>query len=237
MKLINEGIGFLADKYGIEKKIRLIDRDTVVIDGERHTLLPWRSERRIIELKNIAMTMQGISMIRVSRIDKKRADIMKMFCREADICEFVLGSAIKEIFAVENSGKAMNAVLKTESGVVCTLELAATLSDEKNVIDKHEIISQNGVACDRGVDTQIPQQSVYVLKAGENKEYTDTDAELYGLSSEDASIARQCFETARGNVCFCNQAGHLQDLAAACRKSIETEENTALCGGEINEAD
>ena len=49
MKLINEGIGFLADKYGIDKKIRLIDRDTVVIDGERHTLLPWRSERLTIK--------------------------------------------------------------------------------------------------------------------------------------------------------------------------------------------
>lgn len=230
MKSINEGIEFLTSKYAVAKKVELIDRETVSIDGKKSAILPWRCERRFVELKKLAQggEMHGISVIRVARIDRKGADIMKMFYREADICEYVLGSEVKEVFAIENSGKALNAILKMDSGVICTLEIAATLGEGEKVIDKHEIIAEKGVACDRVVDTQIPQSSIYVFANGKNQEFIDTDAELYGLSIDDAAIARQCFELARDGICLCEQAEHLSNLLAACKKSIAAGKNIIL---------
>jgi len=84
-------------------------------------------------------------------------------------------------------------VAKLENGVVCTIEVAATLPATASPIDKHEIIARRGVACDRAVDTQVPQHSVYVFSEKGEEAYTDTDYELYGLSEEDTAVVRQAF--------------------------------------------
>jgi len=49
------------------------------------------------------------------------------------------------------------------------------------MIDRHELIAGRGVACDRVVDTQVPQDSIYALTGDGERRYTDTDAELFGL--------------------------------------------------------
>jgi hypothetical protein len=96
--------------------------------------------------------------------------------REIGILEFTVDSPVKEIFAISGE-KVMNCIAETENGCVCTIELATTLSNDCNPVDKHEIITDNGVGCDRVVDTQVPQQSIYVF--GEDKKFfTDTDAEF-----------------------------------------------------------
>lgn len=229
MKSVKEGIDFLLDKYNVNKCVEQADGETAVIDGKKCALLPWRCERRFIELKSLAAdSLKGISAIRVGRIDKKDADIMKMFRREADICEFISGSAVKEIFAVANGSKAMNVIMKLDNGIICTLELAAVLNDGERTVDKHEIIAQKGVACDRAVDTQVPQSSIYVFTGDDKEEYLDVDAELYGLSADEAAAARQCFEMARDGYCLCGRAAHLDEIVSACRRSADTEENVIL---------
>ena len=64
--------------------------------------------------------------------------------------------------------------------------------------DKHEIISQRGIACDVVVDAQLKQDSIYVFGA-ENKKFTDVDFELYGLSIEDIAVVRSAFTIAQKN--------------------------------------
>ena len=53
------------------------------------------------------------------------------------------------------------------------------------------------MVCDRAVDTQYRQQSVYVL--GEREEaYTDNDFELYGLDERETALVRQAFDVLTG---------------------------------------
>ena len=78
--------------------------------------------------------------------------------------------------------------------------LATTLKPTDNVIDKHEIIAQKGVICDRAVDTQVPQSSIYIFGSDGNREtYTDVDAELFGLNVLDCARVRAAFEIAKSN--------------------------------------
>jgi hypothetical protein len=197
MNKLQEKLDFLLDKYSVDVKAVLKDEKTVVIDGKEIPTLPHRSERRFLELKNIVNngTLVGVSVMRVARIVEKGKDIYAELYRELDICEYVLQRTLKSIMVMEND-TVLNAIATTQDGIVCTIEISATLSEGEITKDKHEIISQRGIACDIVVDAQIKQDSIYVY-GNENKKFTDVDFELYGLSVENIAVVRAAFAVAQ----------------------------------------
>lgn len=191
-----EKLEFLLQKYGVSVSGSLQpDGRALIMDGQEIPLLPWRAERRFIELKQMvdSKTVENVSVMRVCRIEPVGADFRRMLCRELDICQWILGDDAASVFAVQAGKTALNAAVTLSSGVVCTLELAATLRPGQAPIDKHEIISERGVACDRAVDTQVPQQSIYTFGACGEKTYLDTDFELFGCSPEETAVVRSAF--------------------------------------------
>lgn len=197
MSILQEKLDFLLDKYSVDVKAVLKDDKTVVIDGKDIPILAHRSERRFIELKNIVNdgTLVGISVMRVARIVEKGYDIYNELYRELDICQYVLQRKIKSVMVMEND-IVLNAIATTEDGVVCTIEISATLNKGEIPKDKHEVLAQRGTACDVVVDAQLKQDSIYVF-GSENKKYTDVDFELYGLSAEEIAIVRAAFAVAQ----------------------------------------
>ena len=97
---------------------------------------------------------------------------------------------------VMQNDNVLNAIATAEDDIVCTIEVSATLSKGEIPKDKHEIISQRGIACDVVVDAQLKQDSIYVF-GQENKKYTDVDFELYGLSIEEIAVVRAAFGVAQ----------------------------------------
>jgi len=197
MNILQEKLDFLLDKYSVEANAVLEDKETAVIDGVKTPILSHRLERRFIELKNIVQggTLQGISVMRVARIVEKGSDIFAELYREFDICQYILGRKIVAVTAMQNDNT-LNVIATAEDGIVCTIEISATLANGEIAKDKHEIISQRGIACDVVVDAQLKQDSVYVFGA-ENKKFTDVDFELYGLSIEDIAVIRSAFTVAQ----------------------------------------
>lgn len=197
MQKMQEKLEFLLDKYSVAKKAVLKDRDTVIIEGAELPLMSYKTERRFLELKNMVAngTLTGISVMRVARIIEKGSDIYAALGRELDICQYVLNRKIKSIMVMEND-IVLNAIATTEDGVVCTLEISATLTKGEKAKDKHEIIAEHGIGCDVVVDAQLVQDSIYVFGA-ENKKYTDVDFELYGLCIEDVAVVRTAFALAK----------------------------------------
>lgn len=193
MKKLQEKLDFLLEKYSVDVKAVLKDEKTIIVNGKEIPTLPHRSERRFLELKNIINngTLVGISVMRVARIVEKGSDIYTELYRELDICEYILQRKIKSIMVMDNDN-VLNAIATTEDGVVCTIEISATLQKGEAAKDKHEIISQRGIACDVVVDAQIKQDSIYVY-GSETKKYTDVDFELYGLSIEEIAVIRAAF--------------------------------------------
>ena len=197
MNRLQEKLDFLLEKYSVDEKVILKDSKTVVINGMDLPILSHRNERRFIELKNIANngTLVGISVMRVARIIEKGSDIYEALYRELDLCQFVLQRKIKSIMVMQNDN-VLNAIATVEDDIVCTIEVSATLSQGEIPKDKHEIISQRGIACDVVVDAQLKQDSIYVF-GQENKKYTDVDFELYGLSIEEIAVVRAAFGLAQ----------------------------------------
>lgn len=197
MNKLQEKLEFLLEKYSVETKAVLKDVETVAIDGEELPLLAHRYERRFIELKNIVNngTLLGVSVMSVARIIEKGSDLYEALYRELDLCQYILQRKLKSIMVMENDN-VMNAIATAEDGVVCTIEISATLKAGEPAKDKHEIISQRGIACDVVVDAQLKQDSIYVFGA-ENQKYTDVDFELYGLSIDEIAVVRAAFAIAQ----------------------------------------
>ena len=189
----------MLQKYSVGAKATLKDSKVAVIDGVDTPILSHRLERRFIELKNIVQggTLQGISVMRVARITEKGTDIFAELYRELDICQYILGRNIVGSTAMQNDNT-LNVIATAEDAIVCTIEISATLTKGEIPKDKHEIISQRGIACDVVVDAQLKQDSIYVFGA-ENKKFTDVDFELYGLSIEDIAVVRSAFTIAQKN--------------------------------------
>lgn len=227
---MQEKLAFLLNKYSVEASVALKDCKIAVIDGAEVPLLSHRAERRFIELKNMVQggTLQGISVMRVARIIEKGADIFEALYRELDLCQFILGRKIVAVTAMQNENT-LNVISTAEDGVVCTLEIAATLAKGEIPKDKHEIISQRGIACDVVVDAQLKQDSIYLFGA-ENKKFTDVDFELYGLSAEEIAVVRSAFTIAQKNakdeMIAIDQS--LTLLVEMAKKSIQTGERQVV---------
>ena len=206
MNKLQEKLNFLLDKYSVDVKAELKDCKTVIIDNKEIPVLSHRLERRFVELKNIVQggTLVGVSVMRVARIIERDTDIYEALYRELDLCQYVLGRKIIGITVMQNDNT-LNAIATAEDAIVCTIEISATLEKGEIPKDKHEIISQRGIACDVVVDAQLKQDSIYVF-GKENKKFTDVDFELYGLSIEEIAVVRAAFAIA--------QAGNLDEMLA-----------------------
>ncbi len=197
MSILQEKLNFLLDKYAVANKATLsADNTSVEVNGTKYALLPWRLERRYIELKKIVDTTVGnISHFKIMSINPKNVALDAVIKRELDTAEFISGLKVTEIFEAKN-GNVASVMCMTDSKAVFTLELAATLEEGLDVVDKHEIITDRGTACDRNVDSQTPLSSIYVY-GKKHEEYTDVDFELYGLSIYEISVVRMAFEIAK----------------------------------------
>ena len=229
---MQKGLDLLLNKYSVSAKAILsADGKTVAIDGKEIPVLPWESERRIIELRNLVVTgrLGNMCTYRIGHNANKGADLFEMLAREVGILEFTVNSTAKEIFAIAGANT-MNCIVETENGCVCTIELGATLEEGQRAIDKHEIITDNGVGCDRVVDTQMPQESIYVY--GKNKQaFMDTDAELYGYAEIQINTIRNAFAAAKNaGVQAANTAkwAHIQKVVECAKKSLATLENVKV---------
>lgn len=229
---MQKGLDLLLNKYSVSAKAVLsADGKTVAIDGVNVPVLPWESERRIIELRNLVVTgrLGNMCTYRIGHNAKKGTDLFEMLAREVGILEFTVNSTAKEIFAIAGKNT-MNCIVETENGCVCTIELGATLEDGQKDVDKHEIITDNGVGCDRVVDTQMPQDSIYVF--GKNKQaFMDTDAELYGYEEIQINTIRNAFAVAKNeSLQKANEKkwAHIQQVVAAAKVSLATLENVKV---------
>ena len=230
MKILQEKLDFLLQKYSVEAKATLKDSKVAVIDGVETPNLSHRLERRFIELKNIVQggTLQGISVMRVARIVEKGSDIFAELYRELDICQYILGRKIVAVTAMQNDNT-LNVIATTEDSIVCTIEISATLAKGEIPKDKHEIIAQRGTACDVVVDAQLKQDSIYVFGA-ENKKYTDVEFELFGLSIEDIAVVRSAFTIAQKGTKdkMLEIDSNLKILVEKAKASVETGERQVV---------
>lgn len=197
---MNAALRRLCDKYGVPMAGQLaVDAGSAVgvrleTEGVAVPLLPWRVERRYVELKKIidGKTLEDVSTLRFA-VMRGGARLEHLLYREFDLCAWMAGSSIRKTFAVVSGGKVANVIVTFANGKSASVECSAALPEGATEIDRHEIIARRGVACDRVVDTQVPQASIYAFTAEGVTTYTDTDAELFGFSDAEIWSVRAAF--------------------------------------------
>ena len=222
MEKLQEKLDFLLEKYAVSTKATIAeDGSEVTVNGKKFALLPWRNERRFIELKKICENTVGqISHVKIMSINPKTVPLDAVIRRELDTAEYICGLQVTEIFKTQN-GPTCSVICMTDKQAVITLELASTLPEGAAVIDKHEIITDRGTACDRNVDSQTPLSSVYVY-GEKNEEFTDVDFELYGLSIGEIAAVRQAFDVAKDPALGEGNNARASRLALLLRKAEES---------------
>lgn len=165
-------------------------------------LLPWRSNRKFIELKNIVetQTIEDVALMRLScySIDHDLWPLKAILYRELDLCEFLGGSKIATLNHVtDKCGEYVNIVVKLENGILCSIEIGMDPTGNISMpplIERHEIIGARGTCSDLVVDTQIPQSSVYAFTQNGMEIYNDIDMELYGYEPFQVDHIRSAFQ-------------------------------------------
>ncbi len=159
-------------------------------------LVPWRVERRFVELKKIVDggTLEGVSTLRFAAF-QAGGDLAGILAEQLDLAEFLGGAEVRRVFAVLAPGDAAcNAVLRLANGLSCCIEAGTALPAGSAPMDRHEIIARRGVASDRVVDSQVPQASIYEWTSAGARQWTDVDSELYGLENREIWTVRAAFE-------------------------------------------
>ena len=223
---LQNGLQLLLTKYALPPDAVFIGSRTLSVRGQTVPIPGWRNERRFLELKNMVQdhTLGQLCAIRSSRIASRGSSSDRLLMQELDLCQWICGCRIESVMAQEN-GPALVVAVRMENGVSCTLELSATLPDGRKDIDRHELISRRGIASDRVVDSQIPQESVYLFSSEGSRSYTDTDFELPEYSPQDAAAIRMAFQAVKNpSLCdslirdFCQ----LDDLIQAVHLSAKS---------------
>jgi len=194
---LNNALNFLRDKYGVPAGGIVKGPEYFQLrypDGKSVNLLPWRVERRFVELKKLidSKTLEDVSTFRFANF-QPAGNMKKIIASELDLAAFLSGSQVKSLFASGNSNAACNIIFRLENGMSGCIECGCKLPANADCIDRHEIIARRGVASDRVVDTQVPQNSIYTYTSEKMKTFTDVDMELFGLSNDEIWIVRAAF--------------------------------------------
>lgn len=187
--LMQEKLDLLCAKYGGAAR---------VAPGDELRLLPWRQERRFTELRGMVNdgTLKGVSALRFGLLEADSVGMMAAVRREMGIARMLYGHAIADVTAFAAGDRALCAIARFDDGVLLTLEVSLQPGVALHAVDKHELTCARGVACDRPIDTQVPQDSIYLYTAGGRETYTDVDYELFGLTPDECAIVRAAYAAA-----------------------------------------
>lgn len=163
-------------------------------------LMPWRSDRRFVELRNLVTTrtVETVCLWRSRCLSSpERWTLSQAIYREIGLCQWVLGEQFVSVYASTHSDIAANIVGRLSSGIACGIEISLALPADSPLMDRHEAISRRGVASDQVVDSIVRPSSVYVIAGKGVQTYLDTDSELFGLAEDQAALVREAFASIR----------------------------------------
>ena len=201
MDKIQEALIGLLKKYGVE-----FDRSMHMCRGWEFLnkeltsndvpLLSWRSNRKFFELHKITSgnVIENVCMLRFCHLTDESFDLSALIYREFDLCEYIGQGKIISLHATITNNRSGSIIVKLDNGIICSVEVGNQLPCKSNVIDRHEIIAQRGVASDLVVDTQIPQHSIYTYTKNGFMRYKDVDNELFGLDEMEVEYVRSAFD-------------------------------------------
>ena len=196
-------------------------------------LQPWRCNRKYVELRKLVetQTLEHPCLLRFCHLTDAHTSLEDLLYREFDLAEFIAGEEIAALHAVFTDGGAGNVIITLKNGVVGSVEVGNRLPEGSPEVDRHEIIARRGVGSDIVVDTQIPQQSIYLMTRDGEQGFKDTDSELYGLDEKAIERVRARFaflKDKKSEAAHRAQDARLKKAVEAALQSNEQHKKIAL---------
>ena len=133
MKKMNSALDFLREKYDVPAGTIVAAEDGKSFRLHRAgncdvTLLPWRVERRFVELRKMICdrTLEDPSTFRFASFSAG-GDLKRMLMRELDLTAFLAGGSVTGVFAVDAADAACNALVRLSGGISASIEVGVKL--------------------------------------------------------------------------------------------------------------
>ena len=196
-------------------------------------LQPWRCNRKYVELEKMvsSRTLEDPCLLRFCHLSHASTALEALLYREFDLAEFISGRTITALHAVFTEGRSGSVIIRLEGGIIGSVEVGNLLPCAEKEVDRHEIIARRGVGSDIVVDTQIPQQSIYLMTEGGSDSFKDTDSELFGLDEHQIERVRAKFAFLKDRSSaeeHRKQDGHIRAAVRAALESNETHKKIVL---------
>ena len=225
---VSEGLSKLLNKYNITPPSYELEGHTLKIADETIPLFPWRNEPRFREMKKLYTNgvIGNLSSIRAMRTTASDNTLADNLYREVDLCIWWAGMKLVNVFAVVN-GPCANVIMRFENKADVILEVASTLPDGSEPIERHEFYTDHGLTTDQAIDTLIKQHSLYAFIEGQPaRTFTDNDFELYGLAPDQTALVRTAFSALSGEVSVQKaqkDAAYVNQVVDAIMESARTQ--------------
>ena len=229
---MNEALAALCEKYSVAARgtISMDDKGNWKLAcscGKETFLLPWRTERKFVELKKFLddKTLEDLSTLRFCTV-KTGGCLKQQIAREMDIAVYFTGAPVESVFAVcsAEKGAAANIIAKLANDVSVSIECSTKLPAGQEEIGRHELIASRGVASDQTVDTQTPHSSIYVYGENGEQRYTDTDTELFGFSYAEIWLIRAAFAALSDTKLFDEWNIAYYEMMKCAQAALDSEE-------------
>lgn len=212
--------------------------NAVKVDEKIYLLTPWRYNRQLIEIRNLAIktkALRDICSYKSQRFETANKNIFSLLSEELDTCEWILDDKIVSVFADINRDKYMSLILKTESGILCNIVISTTLPKGTNPISKHEIVGKEGMISERPVSIQIPEQGTYLFSEEKVATYTDNDLYMFGLTPREVMITDNIIDLVsnKPNTDLYKESTERNKYLITCVKQSSEISNVVIVGGEI----
>ncbi len=169
------------------------DDRIVTVNGEKYPLTPWRYDRRLRGIRHLAIdnnVLRRICSYKSIRIDHIDCNIEKVLHDELDACQWILNDKIVSVYAITHQDKVLSAILNTEKGILCSIEITLTLCSETKPVVRHEIVGKEGMISDCSINEQVPIDSVYLFDSNKKnpESFTDLPGALLGLKPNETAV-------------------------------------------------
>ena len=218
MRTEKEALEWLLEKYDVPFSPEDLDVDL--------PLQPWRCGRKYIELEKLVSsgTLEHPCLLRFCHLTDAGTSLEDLLYREYDLAEFISCRRIVALHATFTDGRSGNVIITMDNGIIGSVEVGNLLPESQPEVDRHEIIARRGVGSDIVVDTQIPQQSVYLMTEDAPAVFTDTDSELFGLDDKQIERVRAKFAFLKDRETAGWHAAQDAHIAHAVQVALEANE-------------
>lgn len=208
----------------------------IKIDNTVYPLLPWRYNRQLTEIRNLAIknkTLRDICSYKSQRFETCDANIYTLLFEELDVCEWLLDDKIISVFADINSEKYITIVLKTQRGILCNIIISTTLPSGTKPVTKHEIVGKEGMLSERPINIQIPEDAIYLFSQEKCEAYTDMDLYMLGLNPKEVMAVDNIIDLVRNKPSITTLENNIKrnKYLVSCVKKSAKKGNIVVVGG------